>query len=76
MYKKVRIPLVCTYDSEANAAYIYLDHPAMARLLLVGSISGFDDVHARTRRYTSMCEPRITVRSRGRPKCSTASAVM
>ncbi|MDQ7911373.1 DUF2283 domain-containing protein [Phytohabitans sp. ZYX-F-186] len=24
------IPLVCTYDSEANAAYIYLQHPVPA----------------------------------------------
>jgi uncharacterized protein YuzE len=27
MYKEARIPLVCSYDSEADAAYIYLDHP-------------------------------------------------
>ncbi|WP_238013216.1 DUF2283 domain-containing protein [Dactylosporangium sp. AC04546] len=27
MYTKVTIPLVCTYDSEADAAYIYLEHP-------------------------------------------------
>ncbi|MET7397945.1 DUF2283 domain-containing protein [Dactylosporangium sp. NPDC005572] len=27
MYTEVTVPLVCTYDSEANAAYIYLQHP-------------------------------------------------
>jgi uncharacterized protein YuzE len=27
MYTQARIPLVCTYDSDADAAYIYLDHP-------------------------------------------------
>ncbi|GAA1830501.1 hypothetical protein GCM10009682_56550 [Luedemannella flava] len=27
MYKEARIPLVCTYDSDADAAYIYLDFP-------------------------------------------------
>jgi len=27
MYKKSRVSLVCSYDSEADAAYIYLDHP-------------------------------------------------
>jgi len=27
MYTQARISLVCTYDSEADAAYIYLDHP-------------------------------------------------
>ncbi|WP_230686322.1 DUF2283 domain-containing protein [Catellatospora vulcania] len=30
MYLKARIPLVCTYDSEADAAYVYLDHPIAA----------------------------------------------
>jgi uncharacterized protein YuzE len=27
MYRKARIGLICSYDSEADAAYIYLDHP-------------------------------------------------
>ncbi|MFD0786693.1 DUF2283 domain-containing protein [Micromonospora azadirachtae] len=27
MYAERRIALVCTYDSDADAAYIYLDHP-------------------------------------------------
>jgi uncharacterized protein YuzE len=27
MYKEVRIPLVVTYDSDADAAYIYLEDP-------------------------------------------------
>jgi uncharacterized protein YuzE len=27
MGTKSRVPLVCSYDSEADAAYIYLDHP-------------------------------------------------
>lgn len=27
MHKKARVPLVCTYDSEADATYIYLEHP-------------------------------------------------
>ncbi|MEU7820546.1 DUF2283 domain-containing protein [Catellatospora sp. NPDC049133] len=30
MYVKARIPLVCTYDSEADAAYVYLEHPLAA----------------------------------------------
>ncbi|MEV8514745.1 DUF2283 domain-containing protein [Dactylosporangium sp. NPDC051484] len=30
MFTEVKIPLVCTYDSEANAAYIYLQHPVAA----------------------------------------------
>ena len=30
MFTEVKIPLVCTYDSEANAAYIYLQHPIAA----------------------------------------------
>ncbi|MBB4760152.1 DUF2283 domain-containing protein [Amorphoplanes digitatis] len=30
MYIEARIPLVCTYDSDADAAYIYLDHPLPA----------------------------------------------
>lgn len=28
VYKEARIPLVVTYDSDADAAYIYLEHPA------------------------------------------------
>lgn len=27
MYRETRIALTCSYDSEADAAYIYLDHP-------------------------------------------------
>jgi uncharacterized protein YuzE len=27
MYTKASIALVCTYDSDADAAYIYLEHP-------------------------------------------------
>lgn len=27
MYIEAHISLVCTYDSDADAAYIYLDHP-------------------------------------------------
>ncbi|MEV0725609.1 DUF2283 domain-containing protein [Micromonospora purpureochromogenes] len=27
MYTEKRIPLLCSYDSDADAAYIYLDHP-------------------------------------------------
>ncbi|MEH0846184.1 DUF2283 domain-containing protein [Micromonospora sp. CPCC 205711] len=27
MYTETRVALVCTYDSDADAAYIYLDHP-------------------------------------------------
>jgi uncharacterized protein YuzE len=27
MYIEARIPLVCTYDSDADAVYIYLEHP-------------------------------------------------
>jgi uncharacterized protein YuzE len=27
VYKEARIPLVVTYDSDADAAYIYLEHP-------------------------------------------------
>lgn len=27
MYREARIPLVVTYDSDADAAYIYLEHP-------------------------------------------------
>ncbi|MEH0985541.1 DUF2283 domain-containing protein [Micromonospora sp. CPCC 205556] len=27
MYKETRVTLVCTYDSVADAAYLYLDHP-------------------------------------------------
>jgi uncharacterized protein YuzE len=27
MFIEARIPLVCSYDSDADAAYIYLDHP-------------------------------------------------
>ncbi|WP_327007626.1 DUF2283 domain-containing protein [Dactylosporangium sp. NBC_01737] len=30
MYIEARIPLVCTYDSDADAAYIYLQHPIPA----------------------------------------------
>lgn len=30
MYAEVTVPLVCTYDSEANAAYVYLQHPIAA----------------------------------------------
>jgi uncharacterized protein YuzE len=26
-YIEARVALVCTYDSEADAAYIYVDHP-------------------------------------------------
>ncbi|MBL7494864.1 DUF2283 domain-containing protein [Frankia sp. CNm7] len=36
MYAEARIPLICTYDSDADAAYIYLEHPippAAARVL-------------------------------------------
>jgi uncharacterized protein YuzE len=31
MHIQARIPLVCTYDSDADAAYIYFDHPIAAR---------------------------------------------
>ncbi|MEU4425516.1 DUF2283 domain-containing protein [Actinoplanes sp. NPDC024001] len=27
MYRETRVPLLCTYDEEADAAYIYLSHP-------------------------------------------------
>ncbi|MET8361717.1 DUF2283 domain-containing protein [Micromonospora sp. NPDC005171] len=27
MFKQARLPLVCTYDNVADAAYIYLKHP-------------------------------------------------
>ncbi|MEU7870812.1 DUF2283 domain-containing protein [Dactylosporangium sp. NPDC049140] len=27
VYKKATIPLVCTYDDEADAAYVHLQHP-------------------------------------------------
>ena len=27
MYTETRVELVCTYDSEADAAYVYLEHP-------------------------------------------------
>ncbi|MFI2664102.1 DUF2283 domain-containing protein [Micromonospora carbonacea] len=27
MYKEACLPLVCTYDSDADAAYVYLQHP-------------------------------------------------
>ncbi|MCP2327297.1 uncharacterized protein YuzE [Hamadaea flava] len=27
MYIKARVSLLCTYDSDADAAYIYLEHP-------------------------------------------------
>lgn len=27
MYTEARIPLICTYDSDADAAYICLEHP-------------------------------------------------
>ncbi|MET0493604.1 MAG: DUF2283 domain-containing protein [Actinoplanes sp.] len=30
MFIEARIPLVCTYDSDADAAYIYFDHPIPA----------------------------------------------
>jgi uncharacterized protein YuzE len=30
MFIEARIPLVCSYDSDADAAYIYLDHPIPA----------------------------------------------
>ena len=30
MFVTARIPLVCTYDSEADAAYVYLEHPVPA----------------------------------------------
>lgn len=30
MYRKARIELVCSYDSQADAAYIYLTHPIAA----------------------------------------------
>ena len=30
MFTTASIPLVCTYDSEADAAYIYLQHPITA----------------------------------------------
>ncbi|MEV1285530.1 DUF2283 domain-containing protein [Micromonospora sp. NPDC049679] len=30
MYTEARIPLVCTYDSDADAAYVYLEHPISA----------------------------------------------
>jgi uncharacterized protein YuzE len=30
MHIQARIPLVCTYDSDADAAYIYFDHPIPA----------------------------------------------
>ena len=30
MYRDARISLTCSYDSEANAAYIHLDHPITA----------------------------------------------
>ncbi|GAA1394371.1 DUF2283 domain-containing protein [Catellatospora coxensis] len=41
MYLKARIPLVCTYDSEADAAYVYLDHP-IASGAAVEQIIAFD----------------------------------
>jgi uncharacterized protein YuzE len=30
MHIQARVPLVCTYDSDADAAYIYFDHPIPA----------------------------------------------
>ena len=30
MFIEARIPLICTYDSDADAAYIYFDHPLPA----------------------------------------------
>lgn len=43
MYIKASIPLTCTYDSVADAAYIYLEHPtppgAVERML------SFDAAH-------------------------------
>ncbi|SBT39033.1 Uncharacterized protein YuzE [Micromonospora auratinigra] len=30
MYTETRVPLVCSYDSDADAAYLYLDHPLPA----------------------------------------------
>ncbi len=27
MYTEKRVPLLCSYDSDADAAYIHLDHP-------------------------------------------------
>jgi uncharacterized protein YuzE len=27
MFKTARVPLICTYDSDVDATYIYLDHP-------------------------------------------------
>ncbi|MEV4479860.1 DUF2283 domain-containing protein [Micromonospora coxensis] len=29
MYAESRVALVCAYDSDADAAYIYLDHPVL-----------------------------------------------
>jgi hypothetical protein len=29
MYKKATVPLVCTYDDGAGAAYIYLQRPTV-----------------------------------------------
>jgi cold shock CspA family protein len=39
-------------------------------------MDGYRPQRDRNRCYTSMCEPMTTVRSRGRPKCSPASAAM
>ncbi|MET8231175.1 DUF2283 domain-containing protein [Micromonospora sp. NPDC005298] len=30
MYTETRVALVCSYDSDADAAYLYLDHPIPA----------------------------------------------
>jgi uncharacterized protein YuzE len=30
MHKKTRVPLICTYDSDTDATYVYLDHPIEA----------------------------------------------
>lgn len=30
MYAETRVALVCTYDSDADAAYIHLDRPVLA----------------------------------------------
>jgi uncharacterized protein YuzE len=43
MYMRARIPLVCTYDSDADAAYIYLEHPIAAGAAQQGMT--FDSAH-------------------------------
>ncbi|PKW11519.1 hypothetical protein SAMN05428944_1259 [Streptomyces sp. 1222.5] len=66
-----RLCVACGYDM-AGRRLVVAVRDGLARLLAPARRGAVTGPH----RYTSMCEPMMTVRSRGRPKYSAASAVM